>query len=332
VTRFFLFAFFVLAFFSAKPLPATAATAHAGQVVMGTVLQVSVVADDMGRARELASQAVHVARHWDHVLTTWRPEGELAALNAMAGKGPQPVTGDLLFALTTMSRLSSLTDGAFDPGVGPLVRRFSSPGVTGPAPSSATRIREVLKIKAGFGELLAGAALDAGGIGKGIALDAIAESLRSGGAKGAYSDFGGSSQLAFGARNDGAPWTLALGGLGPGTTHGFVRLDGALSTSRSRPPGDAAGPIVDPHTRRVVEAPRFATCYAPSASAAEACSKAFIVLGWAAYDPVRRPGWEALYEDAYGFRSSPGFVAMVSPRPDTIAQTHDSSAPKKISR
>jgi thiamine biosynthesis lipoprotein len=301
------------------PQAATAmpATAHAGQVVMGTVLQVTVVAEDPLRARELASRSVDVARHWDDVLTTWRAEGELATLNATAGKGDQHISADLAYALTTMLRLSGATKGAFDPGVGPLVAIYSRPGNTERRPSTATRIREVLKIGDGTAELSEGAALDAGGIGKGIALDAIARELHAAGATGAYLDFGGSSQLAFGTMENGAPWMLALGGLEPGVSHGLLQLNGALSTSRSRPSGDATGPIVDPHTQRVVADPRLATCYAASATEAEACSKALIVLGWAAYDPQRLPGWEALYEDSNELQSSPRFASMVSVGPET---------------
>jgi thiamine biosynthesis lipoprotein len=310
----------LLAFAFAVPQPsaALAATAHAGQIVMGTVLQVTVVAHDTGRAQQLALRAIDIARHWDDVLTIWRPDGELAALNARAGKGAQRISPDLFVALSTMTRLSRATDGAFDPGVAPLVARFSKLDQTGPMPPAATRIREALKLRPGAAELSEGAALDAGGIGKGIALDTMAATLRSGGATGAYLDFGGSSQLAFGARDDGTPWTLGLGGLAAGVTHGVLELDGALSTSRSRPIGDVDGPIIDPVARRVVEASRFVTCYTSSGAAeAEACSKAFIVLGWAAYDPQRRPGWEALYEDDEGLRSSPLFPATLLRGPQT---------------
>jgi thiamine biosynthesis lipoprotein len=259
---------------------------------------------------------VEIARHWDDVLTTWRPEGELARLNAAAGKGPQRITSDLASALMTMVQLSDATDGAFDPGVGPLVATYSSTSTAAPASTAPTRIRAALRIDGVAAELLKGAALDAGGIGKGIALDAIAAELRAAGAAGAYLDFGGSSQLAFGASESGAPWTLALAGLDVGVRHGSVQLDGALSTSRSRPMGDQTGPIVDPRTSRIVESRRFVTCYAASATQAEACSKAFIVLGWSAFEARQDRDWEALYEDTDGVQVSPRFASMISVAPN----------------
>jgi FAD:protein FMN transferase len=307
-----------------------AATVHAGQVVMGTVLQVTVVAADVSAARQMATRAVKIARHWDDRLTIWRPEGELARLNAAAGNGPQRISADLLSALTTMSRLSAETDGAFDPGVGPLVARYSRPGAAAPVSLAGTHIREVLALGDGTAALAAGAALDAGGIGKGIALDAIADELRRAGATGAYLDFGGSSQLAFGAMEDGRPWILVLAGLEPGVDHGLLRLEGGLSTSRTRLPGDETGPIVDPCTGTVVAGPRFATCYAMTATQAEACSKALIVRGWAAYESQRNLRWEALYEDAEQLYLSPGFTSMVSGEAEARASTYDSIDPKKI--
>lgn len=332
MSRLFRFALLLSVLCASSPDSGLADTAHTGQVVMGTVLQVTVVADDATRAREMATRAVKVARHWDDVLTTWRPEGELARLNAAAGGGPQPISTDLTFALATMLQLSGLTEGAFDPGVGPIVARYSRPGGRLPESSAGTRIREVLTLGDGIAALSTGAALDAGGIGKGIALDAIATELRAAGATAAYLDFGGSSQLAFGTMENGDPWTLALAGLEPGVSHGLMQLEGALSTSRSRPLGDETGPIVDPISGRAVTDPRFATCYATTATQAEACSKAFIVMGWTAYESKRSNGWEVLYEDGNELHFSPGFASMISGRREAHASTYASTAPKKMKK
>ncbi|MFN8640275.1 MAG: hypothetical protein U0802_00905 [Candidatus Binatia bacterium] len=67
--------------------PAGGALVRLGEPVMGTVLTVTVVAGDDHAARLLAEAAVTQARHWDDVLTTWRPDGELAQLNARRAAG-----------------------------------------------------------------------------------------------------------------------------------------------------------------------------------------------------------------------------------------------------
>ena len=76
----------------ARARPADAAVARSGQVVMGTVLTVTVVADDRAEAQAMADAAIDEARRWDDALTIWRSEGELARFNAGAGQAPITVS------------------------------------------------------------------------------------------------------------------------------------------------------------------------------------------------------------------------------------------------
>lgn len=271
---------------------------------MGTVLTVTVVAADEGAARVLAEAAIARARHWDDVLTTWRPDGELARLNARAGSGPVEVGADLASALRAMLALSTATDGLFDPAVGPLVERWRGPQPPSspPAASAATRIATALTLAGRRATLVAGAALDAGGIGKGIALDAMAALLRRGGARGAFLDFGGSSQLAVGAPDADAPgWRVGIGGLAAGSVLGEVVLrDAALSTSRATAGPAPTGPIIDPRSGTPVAEPRIATARAADATSAEAWTKALIIAGRAALPAATAHGVAALVEDRAG--------------------------------
>jgi thiamine biosynthesis lipoprotein len=271
---------------------------------------VTVVAEDAATARRLAAEAVATARHWDDVLTTWRPEGELARFNASAGKGSVPLGTDLARALDRMLALSNATGGAFDPAVGPLVRfwRDAEPRRK-KEPPRPTRLRDALSIEEGRASLAPGAALDAGAIGKGIALDTVVSLLRDGGAHAAFLDFGGSSQTAFGARAEGPEgWDVAVAGLRPGSVHGVVRLrERSLSTSRAQAAGDPAGSIVDPRSGRPVEPGRLATVLAPDATAADAWSTALVVLGRPGLARIEAAGLEALYEDTEGVARTRGF-------------------------
>lgn len=348
--------------------PALGAVARTGQPVMGTVLEVTVVAAEEATARRLAEEAVAEARRWEEVLTTWRPEGELARLNAHAGRGRVVVSPALRAVLERMQELTAATAGAFDPTIGGVVRLWR--GAKSPAAGEfealgPVGIAGVLALDAGGARLAAGAELDAGGIGKGIALDAIVERLRAGGAEAAFVDFGGSSQLALSTRGQeygdkreaaepprwqgarlrrsrcatpqgaqrsqrgwiggrtspyfcprvlsGAPgaehsWRVAVAGLEAGVIHGTVSLrDGVLSTSRASGPGDEAGPIVDPRTRRPVKERRVATVLGHDATAADAWSTALVVLGRAGLEAARRHGLEALIEDEEGLVRTPSF-------------------------
>ena len=251
---------------------------------MGTVLEVTVVAKDQELADALLRGAFDAAKHWDDVLTTWRPEGELAQLNNSKG-ALFPASKDLLSAISVMRKLSFYTRGAFDPAVGPIVERYRR-GEPTPGPREGEsldiyRIQTAAQPLSGGVRLRHGAALDAGGIGKGIALDAIANYFGNR-ATAFYLDFGGSSQLAKGKNPEGSGegWKVVITGDSTGTIHGVVLLDGAsISTSRSLEANDPAGAIIDPQTLAPVKPHRLATVIAPDAATSEAWSTALVALG-----------------------------------------------------
>ncbi len=279
---------------------ALAATARGGNVVMGTVLEITVVADDQNTANDLMRSAFDVARHWDDVLTTWREDGELAQLNATAGV-VSPVSDDLLRAIGLMLKYSLITQGGFDPGVGPIVegwrRGDPEPGPREGESYDIYRIRTAVSVEEGGVRMRRGAALDSGGIGKGIALDGIVRSFGNK-AKAFYVDFGGSSQIAAGKPEDGAEsWKVVVAGNTRGSIHGTIDLvDASLSTSRALPPSDPAGSIIDPRTLTAVRPPRLATVWAKNAIAAEAWSTALIVLGAEGVRIAEQAGVEAFVE------------------------------------
>lgn len=279
---------------------ADAAVARQGQIVMGTVLTVTVVADDAAKAAKLAADAIGEARRWDDALTIWRPEGELARLNSSAGRGDIPVGPRLEVGLVAMLRLARETGGAFEPAVGRLPDTGASrPGLAG--------IRQVLALKNHRARLQAGAVLDPGAIGKGLALDAMVDGLRRGGATAAFLDFGGSSQTAIGpAPGDVSGWSVLVSGLGDGVFHGTVRLrDASLSTSRAG--AVDTKPILDPRSGGPVPAPRLVTVRAADATSADAWSTAMVVLGRDGLAAARAAGLEVWIEDGQGTRNTPGF-------------------------
>jgi len=284
--------------------PADAAVARSGQVVMGTVLTVTVVADDRVDAQALADAAIAEAVRWDDALTIWRPEGELARLNRRAGQGPVAVSSTLQRGLVAMLRLASETGGAFEPAVGALSNSGSRPAFP------LAGIRLVLRLDSAGATLESGSTLDPGAIGKGLALDAIATMLRGRGATAAFLDFGGSSQTAIGAPpGDAGGWTVLVAGLEEGASHGTLKLrDASLSTSRAGASDTA--PILDPRSGAVVPGPRLVTVQCPDATRADAWSTALVVLGRDGLGSVRSLGIEALLQDQAGTTATPGFEAL----------------------
>lgn len=284
-----------------------------GQPVMGTILEVTVLADSIDQARGAAAAAISEVKRWDDVLTTWRAEGELAKLNRAAGKGPVAVSASLHQGLTWMMTLAAATGGAFDPGVGALVNLWRAPASPDAHQIGSVRgagIAAVLSLTPGTAALADEAALDAGAIGKGIALDAAVAVLRAEGIEQAFLDFGTSSQIALGAPPDSPQgWRVAIAGLGVGTLRGFVTLrDAALSTSRTRELNAPEGAIIDPHSGRPVADARLATVRSSTAAAADAWSTAVVVDGRAGVDQARRANVEVFFEDREGALESPKFI------------------------
>jgi thiamine biosynthesis lipoprotein len=290
---------------------AQAAEYRTGRPVMGTILQVTVIAADPIAARNAAEVAIAEVERWDDILTTWRAEGELAILNRAAGTGPVRVGRALHGSLETMVRLSADTGGAFDPAVAPLVTAWRRGGTQAAVDAGVpTSIGAALSLHDGGAALARGAALDAGGIGKGIALDAAAVALRANGIDAAFIDFGGSSQLAIGAPPDSPRgWPVAVAGFEVGTVRGVVLLrDASLSTSRSRAANAREGAIVDPRSRRPVVEARLATVLAHSAATADAWSTALIVAGREGVVRAAAFDCEVYYEDGGGDVQTPGFI------------------------
>jgi thiamine biosynthesis lipoprotein len=271
--------------------PASAAVARSGQPVMGTILTVTVVAKDRAEAQALADEAIEAARRWDGALTIWRPEGELRLLNETAGRGWYYVSARLAKGLSAMLSFANVTGGAFDPAVGAL--KTGSRGRVRP-------IGRVLELRGTKASLARGSRLDSGAIGKGLALDAIADMLRGRGVTSAFLDFGGSSQTAIGSPpGDSKGWSVLVAGAKPGTSHGVVRLrDASMSTSRAG--AEDTTPILDPRTGRKVAPPRLATVIAGDATAADAWSTAMVVLGRDGISRARKAGIEVFYEDREG--------------------------------
>jgi thiamine biosynthesis lipoprotein len=295
---------------AACSLPAAvgAAEFRIGQPVMGTVLQITVVAESEPAARQAAEAGMAEARRWDDLLTTFRPTGELAQLNAAAGRGEVTVRAELLDALRRMQALSTSTAGAFDPTVGSLVAFFRQP-LADAEVSPAFHSNGALRIGTRTVQLSAGVALDAGAVGKGMALDAIATLLRSRAVQAGFLDFGGSSQLALGGPPESpSGWRVAVAGLDPGSIRGIFALRrGSLSTSRATGIGAPEGPIIDPRSHRPVSERRVVTTWHNRATDADAWSTALIVMGRDGIDAAVRNGVEVFLEDDTGVAKTEGF-------------------------
>jgi thiamine biosynthesis lipoprotein len=249
------------------PLLLAAAAAHAApgpradrvRWVMGTLCEVEAEAPDAA-----VSAAFAELERWDRILSVYKPESEVSALNAAAGAGPVRVSPELFAVVELALRRARDTGGAFDPTVLPLLRR-------GPEALGSVGWKKVLLDPSRRTvSLPAGGGLDFGGIGKGWALDRAGEALRRAGGGAARFNFGG-QVLALGAPAGRDGWETTL----PGGQVLMLRdASVAVSGDTERP-----GHIVSPFTGVRMHRDFAVAVLAPTAAEADGWSTALYVLG-----------------------------------------------------
>jgi thiamine biosynthesis lipoprotein len=245
--------------------------------LMGTFCQIEAWGS---RPDDAVTAAFDEIDRWDRVLSLYKKESELNALNASGGR-PFRASPALFAATKAALSLAQATGGAFDPTVLPVIR-------SGPAALPLVGWEKVrLDSAASTIEFTApGMALDFGGVGKGWALDRAAEVLAAHGVARAFINFGGQI-LAIGKPEGGYAWSVVV----PGLAAPLRVRDESVSTS-----GDEQRPghIVSPFDGRPVRRRLNATAVLGSATEADAWSTALYVLGAA---PPGFPG-RAYFTDA----------------------------------
>lgn len=235
----------------------------------------------------------------EQVMTTWRPDGELARLNARCGAAdgsaaPHPVSPALARVLSSARAFADRTGGAFDPSIGPLLEAW---GVHsgGREPSRAERQRALARTGWSHFEVStdppsvachrAGMAFDLGAIGKGIALDEAAALLREAGFTRALLNFGG-QVLALDAPPGTAGWLVDVADPADrarGTrTLTLARSSLSVTGNAERAieaGGRRRGHVIDPRTGEPVDRAAALLVLAPTATTADALSTALFVLG-----------------------------------------------------
>ncbi len=184
--------------------------------VLGTVCTIRLI--DGGNANTLSEAFARLRSIEDHMSAN-KDGTEIAQINANAGKEPVKVSEDTFYVITKALEYARLTNGAFDPSVGPLVRLWN----IGNGGEKVPPEREILAAKAlvGWQQVVMDAAtrkvflkkpgmrLDLGAIAKGYAADEVAKILIAHKVKAAVVDLGG-NVLVFGSKKDKSPWRVGI--------------------------------------------------------------------------------------------------------------------------
>jgi thiamine biosynthesis lipoprotein len=214
----------------------------------------------------LRGEVAETLEKWEQVFSQWRDDSDLSRFN----RGGKP-TDELQRVIELAQEIKSQSSGAFDPGL------LQETG------------------EAGFGP--EGVGVDLSGIGKGYAVDRVAEALTEAGLEDFLFELGGEI-IAVGGE-----WEVGIERPDPSgrSIARTVKLKNqALATSGNyrqfRPaPGGFASHIIDPRTGKpVVRPPCSVSVIAGDCATADAWATALFVLGKEISDP---PGLDVQWND-----------------------------------
>lgn len=268
---------------------------------MGTAFTIAAYGDDRGRLESAIAQALEEARRLDHLLSNYRADSEWSEVNLVAADHPVPISKELFQLLAACVEYSRQSEGAFDISVGPLMKVWGFYKGSGHLPHRA-EVRGALS-DVGYRNILLdpknqtvrfarkGVELDPGGIGKGYAVDRMAELLRENGIRSALVSGGGSSIYAIGAPPGEKGWKVEIKNPKDPSKSAEVLLlkDESMSTSGNYEKffyaeGKLYSHIMDPRTGFPAEGMLSTSVIAPRTIDTEAWTKPYYILGpkWAA--------------------------------------------------
>ncbi len=261
--------------------------------IMGTYLRVTIAGEPSARAKEAAQEAFAVVARVDSLLSIYKPESEFSRLNRAAGVETLTVSLQTMEVLEASRRFYEMTEGAFDPSVGPLMRLWKLQGEGRvPSPAEIDSVRALVGFSKVFLEprrrrvfLPEGMRLDSGGIGKGYAADLAREALRRRGIRQGMVDLGGNLALLGGGPGR-RGWSIGIRNpLERDRIIGVLEItDGAVATSGQYEQyvvkdGKRLGHILDPREGKPAEGMLSATIIAPDATTTDGLSTGVFVLG-----------------------------------------------------
>lgn len=271
---------------------------RASRPAMGSYFEVRIAATVPG-ALDLATRALDLIDALESQLSIYREDSDVSLLNASGHLGPVEVEPGLFDLLRQGLAIGEATRGAYDLTAGALSQAWGF--VRGPRRVPSPEVFEEARARSGQQHVTldlenrtvtfdrAGVVFNLGSIGKGYAIDRVADLIRSHWfPTGALIHGGRSSLFAVGSPPDdfGGRWEIALRNpFHPESPLGVLRLrNRGMGTSgtdfqRFEDRGRVYGHILDPRTGNPASGPAGVTVLAPTAAEADALSTAFYLLG-----------------------------------------------------
>jgi thiamine biosynthesis lipoprotein len=246
---------------------------------MGTGFSIVAYGEDRGRLESIVSEGLEEAHRLDEMLSNYKPDSEWSMVNRQAGDSPVHITPELFQLLAVWG---------FYKGTGHLPHRAEVWGAMNLV-GYQNIVLDAAHQTVRFAKK--GVEIDPGGIGKGYAVDRIAQILKDNGVRQALISGGGSSIYAIGAPPNEKGWKTDI--KNPRKTSESVETvylkDESMSTSGNYEKffyaeGKMYSHIMDPRTGYPSQGMLSTSVIAPRTLDSEAWTKPYYILGrqWAA--------------------------------------------------
>ncbi len=282
-----------------------------------------------GKRWKAAADSAFAEMHRVEVMA-W--SGELATLNDSSAAGwPAKISDELYGLIDHAYEISEITDEAFTPSIGPLVKAWGisigQPRVPRPGEIDTLKriVQHTVMTRTNDGEVWLkprGAAIELGGIAKGYAVDRAVEVLQEQGITAGMVWAGGDLRV-FGSKPGGKPWRIAV--RHPRKPSEFLTVielpePAAVATSGDyeryfEVDGVRYHHILDPATGYPARASVSSTAVGGTCMDADAFATALFVMG---------PEWGVLMAERLGM---PAMVAAMS---DTVLVVNENPQFKKL--
>jgi thiamine biosynthesis lipoprotein len=240
---------------------------------MATTFEMFIAGKDPTYAAQAAADAFQRCDRLEEFLSRYKDSSDISRLNRAPVQTPVLLSLETFNCLQQAADLYRLTEKTFDVTVGRWTRDTQAAGPRRPREAFPIDLDEDRLCASRLFETVQ---VDLGGIGKGFALDVMAQQLREWGVTQALLHGGGSTVLALEGPAPGEGWPLTL--RDPLDSESILRIVPLVRAALSGSSHLRRSHIVDPRTGRRVEGRLSAWSLAPLGGWADGLSTAFMIM------------------------------------------------------